>query len=193
MKTCGKESQLQYGRVCYVRGQKARCPRATSVTRYPRAVKNQIKSDQCSRNRKDQLRARTLRASPTFTCVTAASLPAVSAASWRSPRHSLLPSRPGAASSLSFAPALPTAAAACRAAPRRQRARAVRRTADSAPARRRERMGSRRGARRSQEAAAADGTAARARANGVGAPGAAPQGDGSDGGCGDASHPGPGA
>ena len=120
---CHKYEDLRQGKSatvwsCLLRAwQKARCPRATSVTRYPRAVKNQIKSDQCSRNRKDQLRARTLRASPTFTCVTA-SWPVASAASWRSPRRLLLPSRPGAASSLSFAPALPTAAAAFRAAPR---------------------------------------------------------------------------
>ena len=107
MKTCSKESPLQYGRVATCMAKSA-LPTCTSVSALPTCSQ---KPNQIGSNRKDQRRARTLRgASPTFTCVTAASLPAVSAASWRSPRHSLLPSRPGAASSLSFAPALPAAA-----------------------------------------------------------------------------------
>ena len=105
---------------------KSALPTCTSVSALPTCSQkpNQIGSMQSkpkrSTSREDAARI------PTFTCVTAASLPTVSAASWRSPRHSLLPSRPEAASSLSFAPALPTAAAAFRAAPRRQRLRRAR-------------------------------------------------------------------
>ena len=69
--------------------------------------------------------ARTLPASSAFTCLTVSS-PAASVASWRLPQHSFSPSRPGVASALSCAPALPVAAIVCLAAPRRQRPRRAR-------------------------------------------------------------------
>ena len=64
--------------------------------------------------------ARTLPASSAFSCLTVSS-PAASVASWRLPQHSFSPSRPGVASALSCAPALPIAAIVCHAAPGRQR------------------------------------------------------------------------